>query len=121
MTEWVIRAQGLSRRFGDLLAIDTLDLFIEKGKIYGFLGPNGSGKTTAIRMLTGLLTPSAGEVNVLGHTLPRDAEALKRQIGYMTQIFSLYGDLTVRENLQFVARIYWCSPRCCPRLSWAPV
>jgi ABC-2 type transport system ATP-binding protein len=73
---------------------------------YGFLGPAGCGKTTTLRMLTGLLTPSAGTVTVLGHQLPRGAERLKRQIGYMTQKFSLYDDLTVAENLGFVAEIY---------------
>jgi len=102
----VIRAQGLTRRFGDFVAVDALDLAVERGTIYGFLGPNGSGKTTTVRMLIGLLTPSAGSVTVLGHSLPRDAEWLKRRIGYMTQRFSLYEDLSVRENLQFVARIY---------------
>jgi ABC-2 type transport system ATP-binding protein len=106
MTEPVIEAHGLTRRFGDLTAVDTLDLIVEPRTIYGFLGPNGCGKTTTLRMLTGLLTPSAGRVTVLGHQLPRDAERLKRQIGYMTQKFSLYDDLTVAENLGFVARIY---------------
>ncbi len=105
MSEPVIQARGLVRKFGDFTAIDGLDLTVEPGIIYGFLGPNGSGKTTAIRLLTGLLAPTEGEVRVLGHQLPQAAEALKREIGYMTQRFSLYGDLTVRENLQFVARI----------------
>jgi ABC-2 type transport system ATP-binding protein len=109
MTENVIKASRLCRNFGDLKAIQDLDLNIEKGRIYGFLGPNGSGKTTAIRMLTGLLKPSAGNVEVLGMTLPRDGEKLRRHIGYMTQKFSLYNDLTVKENLQFVARIYGLS------------
>lgn len=106
MSDVVVKADGLCRRFDQLMAVDQLDLTIEAGTIYGFLGPNGSGKTTAIRMLTGLLTPTSGSVEVLGYTLPKDAEKLKREIGYMTQIFSLYGDLTVRENLQFVAKIY---------------
>ena len=106
MTEPVIEARGLTRRFGDLTAVDGLDLTVEPQTIYGFLGPNGCGKTTTVRMLTGLLTPSAGEVTVLGHQLPRDAEQLKRRIGYMTQKFSLYDDLTVTENLRFVAEIY---------------
>ena len=105
-SDQVIRATGLTRRFGDVVAVDDLDLAVERGTIYGFLGPNGSGKTTTVRMLTGLLTPSAGSVTVLGHTLPHDAERLKRRIGYMTQRFSLYEDLSVRENLHFVARIY---------------
>ena len=106
VTEPVIEARGLTRRFGDLTAVDALDLIVEPRTIYGFLGPNGCGKTTTLRMLTGLLTPSAGTVTVLGHQLPRDAERLKRQIGYMTQKFSLYDDLTVAENLGFVAEIY---------------
>jgi ABC-2 type transport system ATP-binding protein len=107
----VIEARGLTRRFGDFVAVDALDLAVERGTIYGFLGPNGSGKTTTVRMLIGLLTPSAGAVTVLGHRLPRDAEWLKRRIGYMTQRFSLYEDLTVRENLDFVARVYGLSHR----------
>jgi len=102
----VIETRGLTRRFGDLTAVDKLDLVVEPRTIYGFLGPNGCGKTTTLRMLTGLLTPSAGTVAVLGLQLPRDAERLKRQIGYMTQKFSLYDDLTVAENLGFVAAIY---------------
>ncbi len=106
MTEPVIEARGLTRRFGDVTAVDGLDLTVEPSTIYGFLGPNGCGKTTTLRMLTGLLTPSAGTVTVLGHELPRDAERLKRRIGYMTQRFSLYDDLTVAENLGFVADIY---------------
>jgi ABC-2 type transport system ATP-binding protein len=106
MTQYVINASNLSRNFGDLKAIQDLDLKVEKGRIYGFLGPNGCGKTTAIRMLTGLLKPSAGEIEVLGYSLPKDAEKLRLHIGYMTQKFSLYDDLTVKENLQFVAKIY---------------
>ncbi|MBK1618271.1 ABC transporter ATP-binding protein [Lamprobacter modestohalophilus] len=111
MTEPVIEARGLTRRFGTLTAVDALDLTVEPQTIYGFLGPNGCGKTTTVRMLTGLLTPSAGTVTVLGHQLPRDAELLKRRIGYMTQKFSLYDDLTVAENLRFVAHIYGLSHR----------
>ncbi|WP_058557205.1 ABC transporter ATP-binding protein [Thiohalocapsa sp. ML1] len=106
VAEAVIEAQGLTRRFGSVTAVDALDLRVERGTIYGFLGPNGCGKTTTVRMLTGLLTPSAGTVSVLGHSLPRDAERLKREIGYMTQHFSLYTDLSVRENLSFVGSVY---------------
>jgi len=109
MSQYVIQASKLSRNFGDLKAIQELDLEVEKGRIYGFLGPNGCGKTTAIRMLTGLLKPSAGEVQVLGLKLPKSAEKLRLHIGYMTQKFSLYDDLTVKENLQFVAKIYGLS------------
>ena len=98
MTHHVIKASKLCKDFGDLKAIQQLDLEVEKGKIYGFLGPNGSGKTTAIRMLTGLLKPSAGEIEVLGFKLPRDAEKLRRHIGYMIQKVSMYEDMTVKEN-----------------------
>ncbi|WP_335992713.1 MULTISPECIES: ABC transporter ATP-binding protein [unclassified Pseudoalteromonas] len=106
MTESVIHAKGLVKQFGDLKAIDNLDLDVEQGKIYGFLGPNGCGKTTAIRMLTGLLKPTSGDINVLGLSLPKDAEKLRTQLGYMTQKFSLYSDLTVLENLKFMAALY---------------
>lgn len=101
-----IVARGLTRRFGKLVAVDDLDLAIPKAGIYGFLGPNGSGKSTTIRMLCGLLAPSSGTVEVLGHQMPRDAEQLRRQLGYMTQRFSLWEDLTVLENLEFMARIF---------------
>jgi ABC-2 type transport system ATP-binding protein len=111
VTELVIETRGLTRRFGDITAVDSLDLDVERGTIYGFLGPNGSGKTTTVRMLTGLLTPSAGTATVLGHQLPKDAERLKHEIGYMTQRFSLYEDLSVRENLRFVATVYGLGPR----------
>ena len=100
-----IRARGLTRRFGTLVAVDHVDLSVPRAQVYGFLGPNGSGKSTTLRMLCGLLTPSAGEVEVLGLRIPEQAEALKRRIGYMTQKFSLYEDLTVMENLQFLAAI----------------
>jgi ABC-2 type transport system ATP-binding protein len=101
-----IAAEGLTRRFGTLAAVDRIDLSIPAAHIYGFLGPNGSGKSTTIRMLCGLLAPSEGTVEVLGFELPRQAEALREEIGYMTQRFSLYEDLTVAENLQFIAQIY---------------
>ncbi len=100
-----IQAHGLSKRFGDLVAVDRVDLEVPKRQVYGFLGPNGSGKSTTIRMLCGLLTPSAGEIEVLGLRIPEQAEALRRHIGYMTQKFSLFEDLTVRENLEFLAAI----------------
>lgn len=105
-SEYAIKARQLTRNFGELKAIDDLDISVEKSQIYGFLGPNGCGKTTAIRLLTGLLKPTSGEIEVLGLRLPQDAEKLRLKIGYMTQKFSLYNDLTVRENLQFIAKIY---------------
>lgn len=105
-TDLVIRARGLTKRFGSVTAVDHLDLDVPHSIIYGFLGPNGSGKTTSIRMLCGLSTPTEGTATVLGLDVPADARMLKPQIGYMTQKFSLYADLTVRENLQFIADIY---------------
>ena len=101
-----IRAEGLTRNFGDFVAVNNLDLMIPEKTIYGFLGPNGCGKSTTMRLLTGLLTPSAGQVKVLGMDIPKDSEALRRRLGYMTQKFSLYDDLSVEENLKFIAQIY---------------
>ena len=101
-----IDVEGLSKRFGTLQAVDNVSLQIEQGHITGFLGPNGSGKTTTLRMLCGLLTPDSGQGEVLGIDFPREAEAIKRQTGYMTQRFSLYEDLTIEENLSFIARVY---------------
>ena len=102
----VIEAQGLTRRFGDVVAVDHVDLTVERGEIFGCLGPNGSGKSTLMRMLLGLLAPSDGTARVLGREIPRDVEELRPQIGYMTQRFSLYEDLDVRENLDFAAEIF---------------
>ena len=104
--ELAIHAQGLTKRFGTLTAVDNVDLTVRKREVYGFLGPNGSGKSTTIRMLCGLMRPTAGEIDVLGYKIPRDAEALKRHIGYMTQRFTLYEDLTVGENLDFLAAVH---------------
>ena len=101
-----IRTHGLTRDFGPVRAVDHLDLVIQNSQIFGFLGPNGSGKSTTIRMLCGLLIPSDGEITVLGHEIPREAEALRQKVGYMTQKFSLFEDLTVAENLRFMADIY---------------
>ena len=101
-----IDVHGLSKRFGALQAVDNVSLQIQQGHITGFLGPNGSGKTTSLRMLCGLLTPDSGTGEVLGYEFPRQAEAIKRQTGYMTQRFSLYEDLTIEENLYFIARVY---------------
>jgi ABC-2 type transport system ATP-binding protein len=103
--ELAIRARGLTKRFGQLVAVDHVDLSVPRANVYGFLGPNGSGKTTTIRMLCGLLTPSDGDVEVLGLRVPEQAEELRRRIGYMTQKFSLFEDLTVRENLEFLAAV----------------
>jgi ABC-2 type transport system ATP-binding protein len=100
-----IRAHGLTRRFGKLVAVDRVDLEVPTRRVYGFLGPNGSGKSTTIRMLCGLLTPTAGEIEVLGLRIPAQADALRPHIGYMTQRFSLFEDLSVRENLEFLAAI----------------
>jgi len=104
--ELAVRTRGLTRRFGRVTAVDGVDLEIPRATIYGFLGPNGSGKSTTIRMLCGLLTPSAGAATVLGLEMPRDAEKLRRKLGYMTQRFSLYEDLTIAENLAFLGEIY---------------
>jgi ABC-2 type transport system ATP-binding protein len=103
---FAIEARGLTKRFGDLVAVSQLDLDVPRGEIYGFLGPNGSGKSTTIRMLCGLLMPSDGKALVLDTEVPGDARRLKPRIGYMTQKFSLFGDMTVLENLQFIAEIY---------------
>ncbi len=98
-----ISARGLTKQFGKLVAVDRVDLTVPRSHVYGFLGPNGSGKSTTIRMLCGLLTPTAGQIEVLGLRIPQQAEALRRRIGYMTQKFSLFEDLSVRENLEFLA------------------
>lgn len=100
-----IRARGLSKTFGQLQAVKDVDLSVPRACVYGFLGPNGSGKSTTIRMLCGLLTPTAGDIEVLGLKIPEQAEALRKRIGYMTQKFSLFEDLTVRENLEFLAAV----------------
>jgi ABC-2 type transport system ATP-binding protein len=100
-----IRAHGLTKRFGDLVAVNQVDLEVPRRHVYGFLGPNGSGKSTTIRMLCGLLTPTAGEIDVLGLRIPAQAEELRTRIGYMTQKFSLFEDLSVRENLEFLAAV----------------
>ena len=106
MTDRVIVAEHLSRRFGDLVAVRDVSLEVERGEIFGVLGPNGAGKSTTIRMLCGLLDPSGGRATVVGHDVAQEPERVKERIGYMTQRFSLYEDLTVRENLVFYASIY---------------
>jgi ABC-2 type transport system ATP-binding protein len=105
-----IEAVGLTKRFGDKTVVDHVSLEVRQGEIVGFLGPNGSGKTTTIRMLTGLLTPDDGTGSCLGFDITREAEQIKRNIGYMTQRFSFYEDLSIRENLEFVARLYGLTP-----------
>lgn len=118
MTDFAIETRQMTRRFGALTAVNCVDLAIPKGSIYGFLGPNGCGKSTAIRMLTGLLKPTTGEVRVLGYSLPRESDALRLRMGYMTQKFSLYQDLTVLENLHFVGQIYGLTKhQACRRIS----
>ena len=106
MSELVIEVDGLSKSFGERQVVKDFSLKVRRGEIYGFLGPNGSGKTTTIRMLCGLLKPDAGRGIVLGHDVVQETPSIKRQVGYMTQRFSLWEDLTIRENLEFVARMY---------------
>jgi ABC-2 type transport system ATP-binding protein len=103
---FAVRAERLSRRFGDFVAVDAISLEVERGEIFGFLGANGAGKTTAIRMFCGLLEPSEGEAWVDGIPLSSDPEVVKRRIGYMSQRFSLYDDLRVEENLAFYGGVY---------------
>jgi ABC-2 type transport system ATP-binding protein len=102
----VIEVEHLVKRFGPFTAVDDLGFAVEEGEVFGLLGSNGAGKSTAIRMLCGLLTPTSGKASVLGLDVGRDAEALKRRIGYMTQRFSLYEDLTVQQNLEFFGGVY---------------
>ena len=101
-----VETVGMRKVFGRLVAVDSLDLTIARGTVYGLLGSNGSGKTTTIRMLCGLLTPSAGRAHVIGLDVAAEGEGIRRRIGYMCQKFGLYDDLTVRENLEFYAEIY---------------
>ncbi|MGE0827957.1 MAG: ABC transporter ATP-binding protein [Hyphomonadaceae bacterium] len=101
-----IDVRGLTKRFGATVAVDDVSLKVPKGAIYGFLGPNGSGKTTTIRMVCGLLRADAGEGEVLGLDVRRESTRIKERVGYMTQRFSLYEDLSIRENLEFIARLY---------------
>lgn len=105
-----IETRKLTRRFGSLVAVDHLDLSIGYGEIFGFLGPNGAGKSTTIRMLVGVLLPSEGDAWVCGYSVRTEPDAIKPQIGYMSQQFGLYHDLTVEENLEFFARVYLRSP-----------
>ena len=106
MDDLVIDVRGMTKRFGARTVVNGINLRVARGQIYGFLGPNGSGKTTFIRMLCGLLRADAGSGTCLGHDVIRESRAIKRQVGYMTQRFSFYEDLTIEENLDFVARVY---------------
>jgi ABC-2 type transport system ATP-binding protein len=101
-----IDVHGLTKKFGQKVAVNGIDIQVPEGEVWGFLGPNGSGKTTTIRMLCGLLRPDAGDGTCLGYDIITDAEKIKRQVGYMTQKFSFWEDLSIRENLEFVARVY---------------
>jgi ABC-2 type transport system ATP-binding protein len=103
---WAIDVRGLNKHFGDKHVVNNLSLRARRGEILGFLGPNGSGKTTSIRMMCGLLTPDSGSGTCLGYDIRRDSNQIKRRVGYMTQRFSFWEDLSIRENLDFVARIY---------------
>jgi len=109
--EPVVSTQDLTKAFGSFTAVDRLNIEIQEGEIYGFLGPNGAGKSTAIRMLCGILEPTSGSAKILGYDLLRDVEKIKSQIGYMSQKFSLYEDLTVKQNLTFYAGIYGVPPQ----------
>src|SRR5260370_38390382 len=101
-----IDVRGMTKRFGKRTAVDHIDLQVRRGEICGFLGPNGSGKTTFLRMLCGLLRPDAGSGTCLGHDVIADARTIKREVGYMTQRFSFWEDLTIAENLEFTPRMY---------------
>lgn len=106
MTENAVETRGLRKVFGPIVALEGLDLSIARGEVFGLLGPNGSGKTTTIRMLTGLMAPTAGIATVVGYDVATQAELLRRRIGYMSQKYGLYDDLTVRENVTFYAGLY---------------
>ena len=106
MNDWAINVKNLTKKFGNKTVVNNIDLQVPKGKIYGFLGPNGSGKTTTIRMLCGLLTPDGGEGTCLGFDILKQSEIIRKKVGYMTQKFSFWEDLTIRENLEFTAQIY---------------
>jgi len=106
MTKSVIHTEGLTRKFGDFVAVNAITFDVKEGEIFGFLGANGAGKTTAMRILCGLLEPTSGKASVAGYDVYRQNEEIKKHIGYMSQKFSLYENLTVRENIQFFGGIY---------------
>src|SRR5829696_10272454 len=110
-TDWAIDVEGLTKRYGGRPVVDGVSLKVRTGRICGFLGPNGSGKTTTIRMLCGLLKPDAGRGTCLGFDILSEAPEIKRHVGYMTQRFSLYEDLSIQENLDFIARVYAVADR----------
>lgn len=110
MAEKVIEVQDLVKKYGDRTVVDHVSMTVERGEIAGFLGPNGSGKTTTIRLMCGLLTADGGRGSVLGYDLRREQLKIKRQVGYMTQRFSFYEDLSIEENLRFVARLFRLKP-----------
>lgn len=109
--EYAITTKDLTKTFGNNTVVNKVNLNVKKGEIFGFLGPNGSGKSTTIRMLCGILTPSSGSASVLGFDIVKDAEKIKLNIGYMTQKFSLYEDLSVDENMEFFGMVYGLSPQ----------
>lgn len=111
MSEWAIETENLSKKFGSFTAVDEISFQVKKGEVFGFLGANGAGKTTAMKMLTGLLVPTSGKATVSGHNVFTDAEAIKKKIGYMSQKFSLYNDLTAEENIRFYGGIYGIAAR----------
>jgi ABC-2 type transport system ATP-binding protein len=115
----VVSVRELVKRFGELIAVDGVSFDIRPGEVFGLLGPNGSGKTTTIRMLCGLLTPTSGSLEVAGVDVVAKPEAVKSRIGYMSQAFGLYRDLTVEENLRFYAGVYECGERTADRVAWA--
>src|SRR6266581_1844288 len=106
-----LEVHGLTKKFGDFTAVDHVSFTVQSGEVLGYLGPNGSGKTTTIRMLCGLLTPNEGSANIMGIDVFKNREQIKPLIGYMSQKFSLYDDLTVLENLQFYGRVYGLNGR----------
>jgi ABC-2 type transport system ATP-binding protein len=115
----VVEVRGLGKRFGAVLAVDDVSFSILEGEVFGLLGPNGSGKTTAIRILCGIMTPSTGSASVAGADVARQPDLVKARIGYMSQAFGLYRDLTVNENLEFYGGVYDLGARRAERVAWA--
>ena len=109
MDDYVVEVESLEKRFGSFVAVDQITFQVKAGQIFGFLGPNGSGKSTTIRMLCGILMPTSGKARVLGYDVIREPDRVKEKIGYMSQKFSLYDDLTVRENIRFYSGLYQIS------------